>query len=366
MPSQENIESALKGGSYKSYLVHRQRTMTRGLLVAGVVAMLIVKTIHGLTSDFGFGFRSAALFALMLLLTWLGWSAQKPNTIRLSVSAYLTVLLITLLSDAWHHPYWLAATGPVLMIVPIASAFVWFDIVDFVYAMLVIVCSMVIVIMHSKSPPQITVYIASYMAMSIGISVMLHVIIGLQRRQYYDMERRLSHGAFVDELTGLWNRRYVLKMARKLCEHANTAISPMCILYIDADHFKQINDEHGHEAGDDILRMLAERISSCLRKDDVLGRIGGEEFVAVLPYTHREDALRIARRICDEVRTLSVNEVATTVSIGIAHHVTGADLRSTLNQADAAVLMAKRRGRNQIFLSTDDSDDENPRSVDGD
>lgn len=354
MPSQETIESALKGDSYKSYLVYRQRAMTRGLLVAGVVAMCIMKGIAELTSNAAFGYPSALVFAAMLVLTWLGWTAQRSDVIRLSVCAYLTVLLFSLLSEAWNQPYWLAATAPVLLIVPIASAFVWFDVVDFVYAMLTTISSMVIVVLRSTSPPQINLYMGSYMALSIGLAVMLHIIIGMQRKQYYDMERRLSHGAFVDELTGLWNRRYVLKMARKLCEQANTIISPMCILYIDADHFKHINDEHGHEAGDDILRTLAQRISACLRKEDVLGRIGGEEFVAVLPQTRREDALRIARRICDEARTLTVNGITTTVSIGIAHHHTGADLRSTLNRADAAVLMAKRRGRNQIYISMDE------------
>ena len=105
-----------------------------------------------------------------------------------------------------------------------------------------------------------------------------------------------------DALTGLWNFRYLsMSLAREI-ERATRFDRPLAVLMLDLDHFKQVNDTHGHQRGDAVLRELAQRVQEQIREVDTLARYGGEEFVVVLPETTVEGAAQLAERICDAVR----------------------------------------------------------------
>lgn len=172
---------------------------------------------------------------------------------------------------------------------------------------------------------------------------------------------RLKHIGLTDPLTGVNNRRYVERRLQeeigRSCRHGH----PLSCLYIDIDHFKQINDKFGHQAGDEVLREVAQRIKAELRLSDALGRFGGEEFVVLLIDAETPDACNVAERIragmADVVVTLACGEtLAVTVSIGVATFFTAADpqkvdaiARQLLMHADQALYQAKAGGRNRVI-----------------
>lgn len=162
--------------------------------------------------------------------------------------------------------------------------------------------------------------------------------------------------ASTDELTGLANRREFLLAADSALGTARKDGRPLAILVLDADHFKEVNDSHGHAAGDEALRTLARIVNACTRERDVVGRLGGEEFAAVLPDASQAVAVRVAERIraAAAVTCIGVNrDICVTLSIGVATLVSERDtLESLLERADAALYGAKDKGRNRVELAS--------------
>lgn len=168
-------------------------------------------------------------------------------------------------------------------------------------------------------------------------------------------ERRLSFAANRDALTQLPNRRMLLDHAERELERAQRNGTPLSILMLDIDHFKQINDSHGHAVGDLVLQRIAELMRSVLRKQDLPARFGGEEFVVLLPDTDPAGAAQLAeklrQRIAEEHFPLMEGNQAPlsiSVSIGCAEHALGAKFHHALNRADAALYRAKAAGRNRV------------------
>jgi diguanylate cyclase (GGDEF)-like protein len=130
---------------------------------------------------------------------------------------------------------------------------------------------------------------------------------------------------------------------------------PASLIMLDADHFKKVNDTHGHEAGDQVLRQLADTARAQLRTEDVFARLGGEEFVVLAPDTSIQGAMELAERIRAEVEARHVpvkgGRLAFTISLGVAQTLEqDTDLEATLRRADLALYEAKENGRNQVRL----------------
>jgi diguanylate cyclase (GGDEF)-like protein len=138
--------------------------------------------------------------------------------------------------------------------------------------------------------------------------------------------------------------------------------APMCLLFLDLDHFKSLNDRFGHSGGDDVLTSFVGLVNVCIRPTDFLFRIGGEEFCCLLPYTTTEQAHRVAERIRHQFEMMTVDVAGTpvkaTASLGIAStDAFGYQLDTLMRRADTAVYAAKRAGRNRVVVATaDDSD----------
>jgi diguanylate cyclase (GGDEF)-like protein/PAS domain S-box-containing protein len=167
-----------------------------------------------------------------------------------------------------------------------------------------------------------------------------------------DISENLRQATYCDHLTGLANRRAFFEAAELELARRQQSGRPLALLMVDADHFKRINDAHGHPAGDAVLRRLAATMQRICREVDVVARIGGEEFALLLPGVDHGAALAVAERLRAEVAQAPAAEqpaIPYTVSIGVAamdDSVAGID--ALIKQADLALYAAKRRGRNQV------------------
>ena len=171
------------------------------------------------------------------------------------------------------------------------------------------------------------------------------VRVQLQRKQDYE---RVLERALVDALTGAFNRHYFDAHAPRLAARCRAGGRPIAVLMIDVDSLKQINDAHGHAAGNHALKHVVNRVTSALRPSDLVARIGGDEFAVVMPETDLEAAVQIAERLRDRVGDTPVEGVTVTVSIGVAAPTPDEDdLNATLRRADAALYAAKRAGGNR-------------------
>src|SRR5216684_1284368 len=176
----------------------------------------------------------------------------------------------------------------------------------------------------------------------------------LEERLRENYQRSLSM-ALTDELTGLYNRRYVFAHLNELLGRMTEAGGDTALMLVDVDHFKRVNDRYGHPAGDAVLRELAERTLRQVRNVDLVGRLGGEEFVVVMPETSLGGAFVVAERlraaVADEpfLQGTSVR-LPLTISIGIAMTGEGSDTMETLlKRADDALYAAKNAGRNRVI-----------------
>lgn len=157
--------------------------------------------------------------------------------------------------------------------------------------------------------------------------------------------------ASVDPLTGLFNRRGFAEACTRVIEREAKAGRPATVMIFDIDHFKSINDRFGHPAGDEILKLFASVVQNNLRITDLSGRIGGEEFAALLPCA-LEEGLIVAERVREVFQASGIvsddGPVDTTVSIGVAGGPAGTELEVLLAAADTALYQAKRGGRNRV------------------
>ena len=163
-------------------------------------------------------------------------------------------------------------------------------------------------------------------------------------------QRRLEEMAVTDKLTGIANRQAFAPLMEQLLSELRRTPQALSLLLIDVDHFKQVNDTHGHQAGDDMLRALVQRIAGSLRESDLIFRWGGEEFLVVLRDCEGENALHLADKLREAVAAspLAVNGASlhATISVGVAERTEDEDIDHLIGRADQALYLAKRDGRN--------------------
>jgi diguanylate cyclase (GGDEF)-like protein/PAS domain S-box-containing protein len=176
-----------------------------------------------------------------------------------------------------------------------------------------------------------------------------------ERRAHQEQIRQL---AYFDALTGLANRRMLQDRLEQVLAKGHRNATLAAVMFLDLDHFKQVNDVHGHEAGDELLKLAAQRLSQCVRRDDTVARQGGDEFIVVLAEIHGiEGAERVAEKIVQALASpydlpkvgLSINTVTTSVGIAVSP-VHGTNVQDLLKRADLAMYAAKENGRNGYRL----------------
>lgn len=164
----------------------------------------------------------------------------------------------------------------------------------------------------------------------------------------------MEHLATTDGLTGISNRRHFFDLAHKEFDRARRYNRPFSVVMFDLDLFKRVNDTYGHPVGDEVLRFLARQAQASLRGVDLLGRYGGEEFVALLPETSLLDAMNMAERLRQQMASASipttVGDLTVTISLGVADLETDdSNVEMVVGRADRAMYLAKQSGRNKVM-----------------
>lgn len=263
------------------------------------------------------GLESGAILScLVAILIFLQRRVDSPLMWMyvLGLAAFAQSSLAFLLAQAWNHQWWLAHL----------------------------------------------VFAAGFFMLSYGVLQAFHTTRafstvysqGEMMRRLQDANAQLARLAAYDALTGAANRRHLLQSLERELARSRRHATPLALLALDLDHFKAVNDQHGHPAGDAVLVAVVERMRNAVRLPDRVGRFGGEEFIIVLPESTLEQAEVVARRILDSIagETIAIpgGALRVTASIGIAVRSPETDTAETLiGAADARLYAAKAAGRNR-------------------
>lgn len=345
-----HAETAEQRAQHARYLAQRLAPMIRALLLLGVLMYLFAttaRTLLGVTHT-ALGWR-LALGIPLILIALAARRTQKPLPLSLLALACLALLEVGIslntLGVAPGQPWVMPG-----LLLPVASSVIWSARWDFIAAMTVCALGPVpMLLLGDVNGLQIDQYMVA-MTVAIVVSTVLRAFMARTLIEQFHLEQQLREQANTDGLTGLLQRNRFLEVARSALVAVHDQQQTASILYVDADHFKQINDDHGHAAGDAVLIELATALRAHSRPSDLIGRMGGEEFALLLPgvglrqATERAEQLRLAAR---EVRRPSG---ALTISIGIAEcdRDCCSSVDALLARADQAMRQAKRRGRDQV------------------
>ncbi|XXF09841.1 GGDEF domain-containing protein [Pseudomonas sp. D2-3] len=205
-------------------------------------------------------------------------------------------------------------------------------------------------------PVSVTATIAIH-TVSLGIVIaMLGYLAHLYLSTIHSAQQRLRDLAITDPLTGLSNRRFILEAAHNEAARTVSDTDSLSFVLADLDHFKSINDIHGHEAGDRVLVAVSEVFRSCVRGNDLVARWGGEEFLLMLTDTPARDARNIAERIRQNIESLDIplgdTSLGVTLTMGLSVHCRGETVGESISRADQALYRGKQAGRNRVEIDT--------------
>ena len=179
-------------------------------------------------------------------------------------------------------------------------------------------------------------------------------LVGETLQRLWDQNKTLSEQAMVDTLTGLLNRRGFFTMAKQMAHWSKRNKTPITVLLIEIDNFKAVNDLHGTQKGDDVLKELASILGATLRQSDLVARYGGDEFIALLPNTLREGGKAVSEKIRDTIAEGRPEGVPMTVSIGGAEDIMKEDIEEEftmlIRYAEGNLIVAKTNGKNQVVF----------------
>lgn len=321
---------------------------------------------------------------------WIGWSAVLANTlITLGLGCF--AIALRRFSGLPERGRWLMTLGLLSLLVSVAFAFVWPDerlrlgLTTLIFALVALAC--VRAIYRRGHQPTLSEHVAGFYLFAGLLMLSGRVVailgLGLPLRSIFEptplsiaayvfsgllpvvstiafllmcterSQRDLERSARLDYLTGIYNRGAIEELAAAQLAQAQRHGMPMSLMVVDIDHFKRINDELGHAAGDKALAETVKLFRTLLRTEDLIGRLGGEEFVVLMPDTDaiqaRNAGERLRRAVANNPLQLDPGERPMTVSIGVAEfRAEDAGFARLLLRADSALYAAKRGGRNRV------------------
>ncbi len=334
---------------YSHYLARQMGPMIHALMLVGALAYLVAVIAASLVrhSPLPLWLRLAPLLPLLLIV------AATRRVRQPQLLSTLTLLCILLLEIGINlnglgdvHRQSVVLPG---LLLPVASSVIWLGRWDFIAAMLLCALGpLPMLLLGSIGSVQVFQYLV-YMTIAIALSTVLRAFMARTLFEQFRLERQLREQANTDGLTGLLMRNRFLELAQLALGDISCRQQPACVLYLDADHFKPLNDEHGHAAGDAALVALAAVMRAQMRQGDLIGRIGGEEFAVLLPGLDLQQASARAEQLRLATHAVRRPDGPLTVSIGVAecNHADEA-IETLLARADQAMRQAKRDGRDRV------------------
>lgn len=271
-------------------------------------------------------FRSFRFFSTVVILDTLALSFSLIASRQLGSDLYLTYFLIVLIASFWRDFRWSLGFG---------------ILISLLYTYLLFIAES----------------LNSYMALRVPFLFIASVFYGYCTQVVWSeriLRKKAEHEVRKDFLTGLWNRQGFDERMKEETERAHRYRRPLSLLMVDVDDFKAINDRFGHPWGDVVLQKVAGVLKNMVREPDFTARIGGEEFVMLLPETDLPGATRVAQRICLEVEKCLIETpdgpIRVTVSVGTSSDccINKSDFAQILSNADKALYVAKQNGKNRV------------------
>lgn len=288
--------------------------------------------------------------SLLLLVWWLSRHSRSRN--QLVVWVCVAVLVVSIgqsLSMALDQSILMPSLNSYVLLVLITGP-LWSEARHFIAGMVsVLVPPMVALSMLGVELSTWVTYVVYLAAAIFGAFALWRT----RLRASFNSARlrsELEHRAVSDGLTGILNRAGWDQHANVVLHSAIGAGLPVCLIYLDLDHFKAVNDRYGHAAGDEVLEATARLIRIQVRQGDLVARIGGEEFVALLIGVGMDTGTTVAERIRAQFEHRD-GPISGTLSAGVAQLSDGEDLRCLIARADSALMRAKRQGRNRVVQS---------------
>ncbi len=324
--------------NFDQHMVSNRKAAYRYVLVAIAVILAPIDTHNFLAGHYLPAFAGMAVLLLFLINIVL-LSRDKdpflsPPTVLLIT---LALVILSLIYGQNYNLYWVY---PLLVALPVllkTRVSVWLGI---------LVGLIVTPFVWMRFDTNTAIIVCLSMAHTWLISAWLMYAVSQQ-------SRKLSELAVTDPLTGAYNRRRLQGEARDALQTWQRYRRPATLLLMDVDHFKSVNDEHGHEVGDRALRSLVEVLNQRLRRLDQVFRFGGEEFVALLAETDEVRAVHVAEELRAHIAQIDiVPECRITVSVGVCDVTQADSVDHWLNMCDRALYQAKGAGRNQVVIAT--------------
>jgi diguanylate cyclase (GGDEF)-like protein len=337
---------------FACYLAQRMGPMIHALMVVALCAYLLAVVMRGLVG----ASASQLLWQLLpvpplLLATIAARQCREPLALRMLALLCVVLLEIGVNLAGFGNPA--AGHQPLPgLLLPVASSVIWFGRWDFLVAMALCALGPMPVLLHLGDGER-TLQYSVYMAIAVSLATVLRAFMARTLLEQFKLERLLRERAETDGLTGVLLRNRFLDLGRAALHEAQRLRTPMAMLFLDADHFKQINDQYGHAAGDAALVALAARLRTQGRRHDLIGRIGGEEFAMLLPGVDLEQALLRAEQLRLAVAASHHPGGRLSASIGVAVCTPGGcdSIESLLARADLAMRQAKREGRDRVVTA---------------
>ena len=292
-----------------------------------------------------------ALLPLTALFAWL--IVRAP-----SVRAYGLACMVTIATVSFNN--YLGALGtdrplmyflPAAVIIVLSTSFFWVTLGQWILGSLACYAFFLPFVFDPAASRTDTVFSLLFATIGLLTGFVSYSRLQDYQRRAFDQECQLAELSVTDTLTGARSRSEFMRQAEKAAAKARAAGSQLTLLYLDIDHFKRLNDGHGHAAGDAVLRGMSDVLQQALRGSDVFGRLGGEEFCVLLPDQGEDQASALAHRLRTLLAAVPRPDGQLTVSAGIAGMRDGESVMQTLHRADLAMLQAKQSGRDTVRIA---------------
>ncbi|WP_426690458.1 GGDEF domain-containing protein [Rhodanobacter ginsengiterrae] len=339
---------------YRKYLALRMGPMIHALMLVATLVYLVAVVAASLLQEPQLpGWLRATPLLPLALVALSTRCVREPRLLSVLTLLFVVLLEIGINLNSAGNPHRQTMVLPGLLL-PVVSSVIWLGRWDFLAGMIVCALGPLPMLLIGNSDSVQMVQYLVYMAVAIVLAAVLRAFMARTLFEQFRLERRLREQANTDGLTGLLLRNRFLQLSRLALADIQHRQIPAAVLYLDADHFKPLNDDFGHAAGDAALVALAGTMRRQMRPGDLIGRIGGEEFAMLLPGLDLAQATQRAEQLRLAIHAIQRPDGRMSVSIGVVEcRPHDEAIETLLVRADRAMRQAKRAGRDRVASAVD-------------